>query len=98
MSLHENPLKTEFVSHSPADLMDISLITFQSQTFGELISLVQLPRVRVLEVGYEHLTPQEGLYLFMVFYAHSGILYLHVSYPSKCGDPLLWSCSFSGLF
>lgn len=66
--------------------MDISLITFQSQTFGELISLVQLPRVGVPEEGYEHFTPQGGLYLFMVFYAHSGILvrlHLHVSYPSN---------------
>lgn len=45
-------------SHSPPVSPDISLFDFQSQCFGGLISLVQILRVGVLDMGHKPLTSQ----------------------------------------
>lgn len=41
------------VPYSPLGLLDVSPIGFQSQTFWGLISPVQVPEVRVPDVGFK---------------------------------------------
>lgn len=47
------------VSYSPLGLLDVSPVGVQSQMFWGFISLLQFPRIGVLDVGYEPLSPQE---------------------------------------
>lgn len=46
------------VPGSPLDLVDLSPVGFQSQTFWGLIFPLQVPRVEVPDVGHTPLAPQ----------------------------------------
>lgn len=58
VSLHARLKSGISVPHSPVGLLNISLIGFQSQTFGGLTSPVKVPRVVMLGVGHEPFVAQ----------------------------------------
>ena len=66
MSLHELFKRHFSVHHSPASLVSISPIGFQSQMFWGLIYQVPVFKVGVPDVGYDPFTPQ-GLALSFEF-------------------------------
>lgn len=79
-------------------LLDISPIVFQSQMFWGPISLVQIPRVEVPDVGTNLLLLRENLYLWFLPTVghHAGVglmarLHLCLSYSSWCG-PFILCC------
>lgn len=84
-----------FILYSPAFLLNISLVSFQSQTLWGLVSLVQDLRVGVTGVGYKPLIPQgEALFIYLLFEAGVSLPVLPISmWPFY---PLMWSrCSAS---
>lgn len=46
------------IPYSPTVLLDLSPTGFQSQAFGELLSLIQFSRVEVPDVGHKAVTSQ----------------------------------------
>ena len=64
-------------------LLDISTIGFQSQIFWELITLVQIPRLEVPDVGHKPLAPQ-GETVFVRFLLSMGHCRDHISASPTC--------------
>lgn len=71
--VHEPSKSKICIPYSPMVLLNLSLIGFQSQTFRELLSLVQIPRAEVPDVGHKLLTPQGENPYFEI--------------PPSCGSP-----------
>lgn len=59
------PFKNGILPYSPMVLLDVSPVHFQSQMFYELVSLVQVPRAGLLNVGHKPLASQRKILLFM---------------------------------
>lgn len=88
------PFKSRLsVPHTFLGLLDISLISFQNQTFWGLLSASQVPKIGVPDVGHKPLTPRGcAFYLWNSFWLWSAALWvgfvrphLCISYPSWCG-------------